>query len=137
MILRIGKLLLGLALAFCGPAIFATDSVTLSQAKLGNVFLSTDTVQIPVQTTGDHVTWTATDFFGTPTTGPTVAVGSNGQVTLTLTLGRLGYFDLQVNALRSGNVVATAETTFVVLTPSNVTNVRTSIFGVQTHFAQG
>ena len=133
----IRRLLLGVTLAFAGPATFAADSITISQARLGNVFLSTDTVQIPVRSTGDHVTWTATDFFGVPTMGPTVAVGSNGQAILTLKLKRLGYFDLHVTALRNGAAVATAETTFVVVAPSNVSRMRDSAFGVQTHFAQG
>jgi hypothetical protein len=134
---RVGKLFLAAALFLWGVGAFAADSITLSQVQLGNVFLSSDPVRISVQTTGDQVTWTATDFFGAATSGPTVAVGSGGQATLTLNLGRLGYFDLNVTALRSGHAVAIAKTTAVVLAPGNVSAMSDSPFGVQTHFAQG
>ena len=129
-------LLMGAALVLWASTTSAADSVTLTQAKLGNVFLTTDTVQIPVQTTGDHVTWTATDFFGLATSGPTISV-TNGQATITPNLGRLGYFDLVVTALRNGSPVATAETTFAVVAPSNVSTMHDSPFGICTHFAQG
>ena len=129
-------LLMGITLILGATTASAADSISLSQAKLGNVFLSTETVQIPVQTTGDHVTWTATDFFGLTTFGPTIAV-AGGQATITPNLGRLGYFDLQVKALKNGSQVASAETTFAVVTPVNVSTMRDSPFGICTHFAQG
>jgi len=129
---------MGVTLLLWGSTTSAANSVTLSQAQLGNIFLTTDTVQIPVQTTGDHVTWTATDFFGNVTTGPTVAV-TNGQATLTPNLGQLGYFDLVVTALSGGSPVASAETTFAVVAPSpgTASTMHDSPFGLCTHFAQG
>jgi hypothetical protein len=123
-------------LALWGSTASAADSITLSQAKIGNLFLTTETVQIPLQTTGDHVTWTATDFFGNTTNGPTIAV-TNGQATITPNLGLLGYFDLQITALRNGSAVASAETTFAIVAPASVATMSDSPFGICTHFAQG
>jgi|GEM_PF-979742 len=128
---------IGLLAAFCAVQAPAADSLVLNQALLGNIFvLNSDTVQIPVQTTGDQVRWTATDFFGVVTNGPVVAVNGSGQATIMPMTGRLGYFDLRVTALRDGNPVATADTTFAVLAPSNVSAMQDSAFGVMTHFAQ-
>jgi hypothetical protein len=115
----------------------ATDSVVLSQAYLGNIFLSTETVQIPLQTTGDQVTWSVKDFFGVQTNGAAPIAVAGGQATIAPALGRLGYFELHVTALRNGAAVATADTTFAVVAPSNVSAMHDSPFGLVTHFAQG
>lgn len=128
-------LLVGLALAFCESRVFAQGSLVLGQARLGNVFLTTESVQIPVQTSGDEVAWVATDFFGAISTGAGIPVGSNGTAVIAPNLGRLGYFDLRVTARRAGNTIATADTAFAVVPPSVV--MASSRFGVMTHFAQG
>ncbi len=130
----------GMLLAFWSSRALAADSLVLNQARLGNIFLSTETVEIPVQITGDPVdaiTWTAKDFFGVPTTGPIIPVPANGQVVVLPGLGRPGYFDLRVTALRGGSPVASADTTFAVVTPSNVSTMNSSQFGAMTHFAHG
>ena len=114
----------------------ASDSVTLGQTNLGNIFNSTETVQIPVTTTGTQVSWTCTDFYGAVTSGGPITV-TNGAATILPALGRLGYFALNVTALRGGSAVATAETTFAVVTPIDVTTISDSPFGVCTHFAEG
>ena len=118
-------------------AAVAADTVTLSQAQLGNVFATGETVQIPVATTGTSVSWTATDFFGAVTSGGPVTVNAQGQATILPNLGRLGYFALHVTAARAGNVVASADTTFAVLAPTSLQTRSDSPFGVCTHFAQG
>ncbi len=115
----------------------AADSLVLSQAKLGNVFLISEIVQIPLQTTGTSVTWTVKDFFGTEVAGATISVPGNGQAVIAPGLGRLGFFEVHATAFRAGNQVAVADTTFAVVAPSNVGAMRDSPFGVMTHFAQG
>ncbi len=125
------------ALAAWASQALATDSVLLQQAKPGNLFLSTETVQIPLQTTGDQVSWTVKDFFGVQTSGPTTAVPGNGLTTIAPGQGRPGYFELHVTALRNGAAVASADTTFAVVAPSNVSLMHSSPFGVMTHFAHG
>ena len=133
---KFGILLIGLKLAFGTSQVLAADSVVLSQARLGNLFLSNEQVQIPVQTTGDQVTWTVKDYYGATTTGAVVSVPGNGSVTITPGAGRLGFFELRVTALRNGSAVASADTTFAVVAPSNVSAMPDSAFGVMTHFAQ-
>ncbi|MEO6750724.1 MAG: glycosyl hydrolase [Chthoniobacteraceae bacterium] len=129
--------LIALLLAIFASRLLATDSIMLGQAQLGNVFLSTETVQIPLQTTGDQVSWTVKDFFGFQTSGPVTPVPGNGQVTIAPGQGRLGFFELHVTALRNGIQVAFADTTFAVVAPSNVSTMHDSPFGVMTHFAHG
>ncbi len=134
---RLELLVIAFVLAvFVGRA-RAADSLILSQAKLGNIFLSTEAVQIPLQTTGDSVAWTVNDFFGVQVAGATTPVTGNGQATISPGLGRLGYFELHATALRSGTPVASANTDFAVVAPSNVAAMHDSPFGVMTHFAQG
>ncbi len=115
----------------------AVDTLTLSQAQLGNVFSTAETVQIPLQTTGDSVSWTSTDFYGAVTAGGPLTVGSGGTATILPNLNRLGYFALHVTASRAGAAVATADTAFAVLAPVNISTMADSPFGVCTHFAQG
>ena len=129
--------LIALLLAIFASQLLATDSIVLGQAQLGNAFLSTETVQIPLQTTGDQVSWTVKDFFGFQTSGPITPVPSSGQVTIAPGQGRPGYFELHVTALRNGNQVAFADTTFAVVAASDVRTMHDSPFGVMTHFAQG
>lgn len=115
----------------------AADSLLLLQARMGNIFLSTETVEIPVQTTGDSVSWTVKDFFGFQVAAATTPVPGSGQAIIAPNLGRLGYFELHVTARRNGSQVAGAYTTFAVVLPSNVGLMHDSPFGVMTHFAHG
>ena len=96
------------------PAVHA--AITLSQARLGNVFLSTEIVQIPLTCEGSEITWSAKDFFGaTVKTGSVVPSG--GAATITPNLGRLGYFEVLLTEMKDGTVLSTKETTLAVLTP--------------------
>ena len=133
---KLNSVLLGLIVVLSASQTLAADSLVLSQVRLGNIFLSTETVQIPLQTTGDQVLWTAKDFSGTSINGTVIAV-TNGSATIAPGLGRLGYFELRVTALRSGTPVATADTTFAVVAPTDVSTMHDSPFGVMTHFAHG
>ncbi len=137
MIRRLRLSLTAIAFAFGAAVSFAQDTLVLSQARLGNVFLSTEAVQIPLQTSAEEVMWTATDFFGVATSGASIPVNGIGNAVVEPGLGRLGYFDLRITALRDGNPVATADTTFAVVAASEVGTMHDSAFGVMTHFAQG
>lgn len=149
-LLRFGKegrhWLTALGLAFCvGRSAAASDSVTLSQYQLGNVFTSDtaasgtttkEPVKILVQTTGDQVQWSSTDYFGAVTSGGPMTV-TGGSAVIQPNLGRLGYFAFHVNAYRSGTLVASADTTYAVVAPVTVSAMSDSPFGVCTHFAEG
>lgn len=128
-----------LALTACLlPGARAAGNLTVGQARLGNVFLVGEAVEIPVQTTGDRVEWTVTDFFGVTSAGTGVAVGQSGAATVRPAVSaRKGYFELHLTARRAGAVVAQADTTFAVLPPPDPALKAGSPFGVMTHFAQG
>lgn len=115
----------------------APDTLTLSQVQLGNIFKIGETVRLGIQTTGDSVSWTVTDFFGVASSGGPVSVNPAGAATIQPGLGRLGCFSLHVTAARNGAPVVTADTAFAVVAPVDVSGMSDSPFGVCTHFAQG
>ena len=115
----------------------STGSLTLSQARLGNVFLTTETVHIPAASQADRSAWTGTDCWGTTATGAPGAVDADGHAVIRPGSGRTGYFALHLDAKRAGATVAQADTTFAVIAPADVTTMSDSPFGVMTHFAQG
>lgn len=114
----------------------ARATITLSQARLGNVFLTTESVQIPLTCDGDEVAWTVKDFFGA-----TVKQGSvtpvNSSASVVPALGRVGYFELLLTEKKDGSVLSTKETTLAVLTPFDASTLSaTAPWGAQTHYAQ-
>ncbi|HEY0943716.1 MAG TPA: glycosyl hydrolase [Opitutaceae bacterium] len=123
---------LTLLTAVLPPATHA--AIVLGQARLGNVFLTTETVQIPLTCLGDEVSWVVTDFFGT-TVKQNRTLPQNGAATITPNVGRPGYFELTMTEKKAGLVLSKKKTTFAVLTPFETT-ATASPFGAQTHFAQ-
>jgi Glycosyl hydrolase catalytic core len=131
--------LLGMALAFAsapGGCAWGAENLALEQARLGNVFLSDEMVQIPVRSPGDRIDWQVEDFFGTE-----IAKGSvplvGGRAVIEPKLERKGYFGVRVEARANDATLATAETAFAVIAPPDETPSAESPFGVMTHFAQG
>jgi Glycosyl hydrolase catalytic core len=119
-----------------GGCAWGAEGLVVEQARLGNVFSSHEVVQIPVQSVGDRVDWRVEDFSGT-----TVAEGtawlSHGYAVIEPRLGRIGYFELELEAWQDNAPLASAETAFAVIAPPNATPPEESPFGVATHFAQG
>lgn len=128
------KLLLSLAALSVAP--FVGAAINLGQTQTGNVFLSTETVAIPVQCDGDRLEWSATDFSGNVVKSGSVTP-SSGRATIKPALGRRGYFDLKIVEKRSGSVLSEKTTSLAVITPFVLTGSDNSPFGVQTHSAQG
>ena len=108
----------------------------LDQAQLGNIFYTTEKAQFPLQTAGDQVAWTVTNFQDQQVAAGTAPV-SDGKTAIEPGSEGTGYFALHIKMLKSGKEVATAETTYAVLTPVDITQMPNSRFGVMTHFAQG
>lgn len=127
------KFLLPLASLLVVP--FAGAAINFSQAVTGNIFLTNQTVTLPVQCDGDRLEWTATDFTGKVVKSGAITPAS-GRATINPGLGRRGYFDLKVVEKRSGSVVSEKSTSFAVITPLLLTGRERSPFGVQTHSAQ-
>ena len=107
----------------------ASAGLTLTQTRVGNVFLQGEPIRFGV-TNGDiGGTWQARDFGG-----ETVAQGvlpAQSQ-SLLVRLKAPGYYTLHVSVQGK-----TADTAFAILTPFDVSKVTDSSFGVMTHFAQG
>jgi hypothetical protein len=108
----------------------------LDQAQLGNIFYSTEKAQFPLQTAGDQVAWTVTNFQDLQVADGSTPV-SDGKAEIEPGNVGAGYFVLHMRMLKSGKEVAAAETTYAVLMPVDVTQMPQSRFGVMTHFAQG
>ncbi|HEX8294719.1 MAG TPA: hypothetical protein VF593_00330 [Chthoniobacteraceae bacterium] len=121
---------LGLSLAG-----FAEAALVVEPNRLGNVFLTSEPVEIPVRGTGEEIVWTVKNFFG-----DTVATGTErflaGRVTLRPKPPEIGYFDLHLVEKTSGAVISQLATAFATVPPVDVSRMGDSPFGVQTHFAQ-
>jgi hypothetical protein len=127
------NLLLPLASLLVAP--FADAAITLSQSKLGNIFLTTETVAIPVKCDGNRLEWSATDFAGNVVKSGTVTPVS-GNAEIKPSLGRRGYFDLKIVEKNNNTVISEKTTSLAVITPLPLTGKEDSPFGVQTHSAQ-
>ncbi|HEY9248476.1 MAG TPA: glycosyl hydrolase, partial [Rariglobus sp.] len=125
----------GLLAAFMAPVAIASAALTFTQDKLGNVFLTSETVTIPVAGTGTGVQWVITDYFGSVVKGGS-ATFSGGSTVIGPNLGKPGFFELVVTEKDGSTTLSTKSTTFAVVTPVDVATMASSKFGVQTHFAQ-
>lgn len=134
MIKLASRLVLPLAALLAPP--LAHAAITLEQAKTGNIFLTTETVTVPLRCDGDRVEWSATDFSGAVVRSGYVTP-SGGRATISPALGRRGYFELRLVEKKSGATVSEKTTKFAVVTPLALTGADVSPFGVQTHSAQG
>jgi hypothetical protein len=109
--------------------------VEFRQSTLGNIFVQGEGVDFPVSARADEVRWRVTDFFGVE-----IARGSerltNGEGDPRPHVAGPGYFTLDVEALRDGRAVDTAQTVFAIV-PGPGPGRDASPFGVMTHFAKG
>jgi len=105
-------------------------------ARLGNVFLTTEDVVLPVETQGDRVAWEITDFWGDPVAEGQETVANNA-ATVRPPSRTKGYFLVRLSATRDGKPVAEMQTAFGVVEPVDVRKMPGNRFGVQAHFAQG
>ncbi|MGH6917955.1 MAG: hypothetical protein ACREJ0_09655, partial [Geminicoccaceae bacterium] len=119
-----------------GGCAWGAEGLVVEQARLGNVFLSDQVVQIPVRSAGVRVAWRVEDFLGTTVALGTVTL-SRGRAVIEPDVGRNGNFEVQLDALEGDASVASAETAFAVIAPAGDTPPEESRFGVMTHFAQG
>ena len=119
------------------PLALAEMPLSIGQAQLGNVFVTSQTVEIPVATTAERILWSVTDFFGVEVASGE-ARSHSGRASVITDLGAPGYFELELQARAAdGGLFATALTTFAVVPAMDVTTLEDSRFGVMTHFAHG
>lgn len=131
------RMLAALLAVLCGTLSrpVARGAITLGQARLGNVFLTTETVEIPLTCTGNEIAWAVTDYDGNVVEQGS-ATPTNGMVVIAPTPGRPGYFELDLTEKNNGDVLSENTTTFAVLAPFEAPAADASPFGVQTHFSQ-
>lgn len=108
----------------------------INQTKLGNIFQSDQgPVTFKILTQGDKVIWSIYDYWGTRVAGQTEVIEA-GSKTIELPYLKTGYYTIKMVALRDGNYIGTAENTFAVLPPNDLSQVSDSPFGMSTHFGQ-
>jgi hypothetical protein len=113
----------------------ARSSIRMEAGQLGNLFLTNETVQIPLTCDGSEIRWTVTDYFGAVIeTGH--AVPKNKAVLIHPSRSTAGYFDLTLTELTNGAETSTLMTSFAIITPIDISSMSDSPFGVMTHFAQ-
>ena len=116
-----------------GPT--ARSMIRIEAGELGNLFLTNETVQIPVKCDGREIRWRVTDYFGSSIeTG--ISVPENGSVVIRPSVKAVGYFDLTLTELNDGVETSTLTTSFGIVTPIDISAMAESPFGVTTHFAQ-
>jgi hypothetical protein len=108
----------------------------IDQVQLGNIFLTTETPMIPVRSGGDRISWTVTAYGGAKAAAGITTV-KDGKAMLEPGVKGPGYFEVTLAVEKAGVKVADGKTTFAVLTPIDVEQMKDSPFGVMTHFAQG
>ncbi|HEY5892641.1 MAG TPA: fibronectin type III domain-containing protein [Chthoniobacterales bacterium] len=125
--------LFALLLTFIAPLHAALKVVPIT---IGNIFITTETVSIPVSGSGATVEWRVTDFFGREMDAGTNALAGGAQIRPAP--GCIGWFLLDLTEKdASGGIISTLQTRFAIVTPIDVSTMGNSPFGVQTHFAQG
>jgi hypothetical protein len=118
------------------PKPYVPDLQMEDQARLGNIFLATEAVQIPVRSGGDRIAWTVTDFRHAKAAEGAVTP-KDGRAVIEPGIKRPGYFEIDLVVEKGGARAAEGKTSFAVITPIDVAAMHGSPFGVMTHFAQG
>ncbi|UKS29775.1 DNRLRE domain-containing protein [Paenibacillus sp. HWE-109] len=120
-----------------GPLATASTVETkfVQSQQLGNVFLSSETPNVKVQTGRSAISWQMTDVWGTVAATGT-AEPNNGEAIITFPASLRGYFSLKVTAEKVGRAPIDLETSLTVLAPYDGSQVSSSPFGVNTHLAR-
>ena len=125
------KILL-LFLCLCSSAL---GTITVTPGTLGNLFLTTETVSIPVTTSGNQVTWIATDYFGAMAASGN-APPLTGKATILPGINDPGWYSLEIKEWNGASLISTRTTSFAIITPVDAAAMQDSPFGVTSHFAQ-
>ncbi len=107
----------------------------IKMAEGQRVFLTSESVRLPVDTQGNEVAWSITDFCNQPQ-GQGVAPATDSRAVIEPGIKEPGYYEVQIKAMKDGSELAGGQTSFVVLAPFDLAAVADSPFGVMTHFAQ-
>jgi uncharacterized protein YjdB len=110
-------------------------TLTIEQNTIGNIFYENDTKSFKINTDGDSIDWVYSDYWSNIVQSGSQAV-SGGSVLLTVHPDKKGWFNLVVTAKQNGNVIASKDTSFAVVSNFDLSQVTDSHFSVQTHAAR-
>jgi len=113
-----------------------TASSPVHQTSLGNIFLSDEPVSFSIDSQGESVAWTVTDFWNNKVAEGTEKV-ADGKATIKPEVKQLGYFFVRMQTMKDGKPGAEQFTSFCRIAPYEVKDRANSPFGAMTHFAQG
>ena len=110
------------------------SAITVTPSTLGNLFLSTDAVSIPVTATvGNRVDWSVSDYFGNAvSSGSVVPVAT--KATIAPPGNTPGWYALTLKEYSGVNLSSMLLSSYAIVTPFATS--ASSRFGVMTHFAQ-
>jgi hypothetical protein len=126
---------LGLSLLTSAPAA-ETAAAPIHQTALGNIFLSSETVSFSIDSKGESVVWTVTDFWNNKVAEGTAQV-VDGKATIKPAVKELGYFFVRMQPIKEGKAGPEQYTSFCRISPYEIKDRANSPFGAMTHFAQG
>ena len=112
----------------------SAQTVSVVQKKPGSVFIYPEQPEFALTVDGNSVQWSVTDFWNKTVATGTLSV-SGGTATLTFDPGALGYFAVQLVAVKNGIPSNGVNITCAVLASVDPLAPRTP-FGIATHFAQ-
>ncbi|WP_246358920.1 hypothetical protein [Paenibacillus phytorum] len=118
-----------------GKQVAYAATLTIEQNTIGNIFYESDTKSFKINTDGDSIDWVYSDYWDNTVKSGSQAV-SGGSVLLTVNPGKMGWFKLVIKAKQNGNVIASQETSFAVVSNFDLSQVADSHFSVQTHAAR-
>lgn len=106
--------------------------ITVHQTVPGNIFYGNEAKTFKINTDAESVKWECFDYWGKPVENGNLPV-SEGVASLTVTPGKYGWFKLVLDAKSNNKVTASKETYFAVVSEFDLSKVKDSNFGVQTH----
>lgn len=118
-----------------GNQVAYAAALTIEQNTVGNIFYENDTKSFKINTDGDSIDWVYSDYWNNTVQSGSQAV-SDGTTLLTVNPGKKGWFNLVITAKQNGNVIASKDTSFAVVSSFDLSQVADSHFSVQTHAAR-
>ncbi|NOU65587.1 hypothetical protein GC096_16255 [Paenibacillus sp. LMG 31461] len=118
-----------------GNQVAYAAALTIEQTTVGNIFYENDTKSFKINTDGDSIDWVYSDYWNNTVQSGSQAV-SDGTTLLTVNPGKKGWFNLVITAKQNGNVIASKDTSFAVVSSFDLSQVADSHFSVQTHAAR-
>ncbi|HBC85657.1 MAG TPA: hypothetical protein DCZ94_01755 [Lentisphaeria bacterium] len=107
----------------------------IEQTELGNIFLTTETPSLNIETRGDSVQWTVWDI-GHNEVGRGSAVPGDCVASIRPPK-KNGYFLMRIEAQKDGRAISEKWTSYCVIPPYKVKDSAYAQWGAMTHFAQG